>query len=178
MSSPTTFTNLYYKRLAGTPRPCYVCDKPTTTVLATINTVDFIYTCLTHLTDRNFATQTVDSTPAQPKPSDGEIEKVKLEWEEKQKRKQEKEKEKKDSEKDSDEKPDEKIKAKSPSPPVPTPTPASSSVPVHERYSLHRDFFSMRLAEHRRKRQITQAKELGPKLPGAPTGTIILGPGP
>ncbi|KAG7097222.1 hypothetical protein E1B28_004593 [Marasmius oreades] len=170
----STFPNLYYKRLAGTPRACYVCDKPTTTVLATINTVDFIYTCPTHLADRNFASRIVDSAPAKPKASDEEIQKVKREWEEKQKKKQEKEKEKEEAEKDqkTDEKDDKKeSKVKPPSPAsAPASTPPSTT---HERYSLHRDFFSMRLAEHRKKRQTVQAKELGPRLPGAPTGTIV-----
>lgn len=35
----------------GTERPCYVCNRPTTTVLATIKAEDFIYTCESHLSD-------------------------------------------------------------------------------------------------------------------------------
>ena len=48
--------------------------------------------------------------------------------------------------------------ATSPAPPTPT----------HQRYTLHRDIFALRLAEHRRRRQAAQAKELAPRLPGAP----------
>ena len=47
---------------AGTPRACYVCYKPTTTVLATVNTVDFVYCCDGHLTDPGFATKVNESS--------------------------------------------------------------------------------------------------------------------
>lgn len=36
---------------AGTERPCYICKRPTSTVLSTIKTEDFLYTCDGHLTD-------------------------------------------------------------------------------------------------------------------------------
>lgn len=35
----------------ATARPCYVCNRPTQTVLATIKTEDFLYTCDSHLSD-------------------------------------------------------------------------------------------------------------------------------
>lgn len=35
----------------GTPRSCYICRRETTTVLATLKTEDFLYTCEVHLTD-------------------------------------------------------------------------------------------------------------------------------
>lgn len=47
----TKLVNVYYERKAGTERPCYVCRMPTTTVLATLNTEDFLYACPKHLTD-------------------------------------------------------------------------------------------------------------------------------
>ncbi|KAH9850045.1 VPS4-associated protein 1 [Lenzites betulinus] len=179
-----SFTNMYYKRAAGTAKACYVCHKPTTTVLATINTVDFLYTCDTHLTDPGFASQVgtsndgVGAGAAQKMGlSPEEIAKVKAEWEERQKKKAEKAKEKsedskekdKDTDKDAKDS-DEKKKAAtkvpgSLSPPSTTPTPPT---PTHQRYTLHRDIFSLRLAEHRRRRQAVQAKELAPRLPGAP----------
>jgi hypothetical protein len=43
--------NVYYERQAGTARQCFVCRSPTTTVLATIDKKDFVYTCPKHLTD-------------------------------------------------------------------------------------------------------------------------------
>ncbi|KAJ3906050.1 DUF1742-domain-containing protein [Lentinula edodes] len=183
-----SFTNLYYKRTTGTPKACWVCFKPTTTVLATINTVDFLYTCDSHLTDRGFA-----SLSSVGENSDGarkldirpeEIAKVKEEWEEKQKKKKkadkEKEEEKQKSAREESDKDDEKQKdegtSKSPSPklsgslsPLATPSPSAT----HQRFILHRDIFAMRLAEHRKRRQTTQAKELAPRLPGAPRGDVI-----
>ncbi|KAF7800117.1 hypothetical protein EIP86_011362 [Pleurotus ostreatoroseus] len=189
-----SFANLYYKRAVGTPKACYVCYKPTTTVLATINTVDFIYVCDTHLNDPGFATQAADDGAAAKKPafSSEEIAKVKEEWEERQKRKQERTKEKakedKDKEKDKDgkekddkESKDEKAESKkstSKSPP-PTTTASGSSTPAsatpgHARYVLHRDIFTMRTAEHRRRKQMAQAQALAPRLPGAPKSPLPL----
>ncbi|KAK7060272.1 hypothetical protein VNI00_001037 [Paramarasmius palmivorus] len=179
-----SFTNLYYKRTAGTPKACYVCFKPTTTVLATINTVDFIYTCPAHLNDPGFATQVGEASDAASGArkmglSAEEIEKVKKEWEEKQKAKKdkekEKEKEKTDNDKEKEEKKDDDKKSKETtpkSPPISPPSTSPSPGPTHQRYTLHRDFFAMRLAEHRKRRQATQAKELAPRLPGAPRGDI------
>ncbi|KAI0650152.1 VPS4-associated protein 1 [Trametes meyenii] len=175
-----SFTNLYYKRAVGTARACYVCHKPTTTVLATINTVDFLYTCDTHLADPGFASQVGTSSDgvgaggAKMGLSTEEIAKVKSEWEERQKKKAEKAKEKeKEKEKDDKEKgavdkeSDSKKVPGSVSPPSSTPA-APTPTPTHQRYTLHRDIFSLRLAEHRRRRQAVQAKELAPRLPGAP----------
>ncbi|KAG6903322.1 hypothetical protein C0995_013075 [Termitomyces sp. Mi166 len=145
-----SFGNVYYKRTAATAKACYVCYKPTTTVLATINTTDFLYTCAVHLTDQGFATILGGST-------DEEIAKVKEEWEEKQKRKgEEKEGKEKGEEEDKEDRNDKK-----------------SLLPVHERYALHRDFFAMREREHRKRRQAAQTRALAPLLPGAPRGGIV-----
>ncbi|KAI0676991.1 VPS4-associated protein 1 [Trametes maxima] len=178
-----SFTNLYYKRAVGTAKACYVCHKPTTTVLATINTVDFLYTCDTHLADPGFASQVGTSSDgvgaggAKMGLSTEEIAKVKAEWEERQKKKAEKAKEKeKDKEKEKEKDKDDKEKSvdKESEKKVPgSLSPPSSSTPApptptHQRYTLHRDIFSLRLAEHRRRRQAVQAKELAPRLPGAP----------
>jgi len=78
---------------AATARPCFICYKPTTIVLATINAVDFLYTCPVHLTDPGFATalgESVDGPVGGPRKmglSPEEIAKVKEEWEERQKKK-------------------------------------------------------------------------------------------
>ncbi|TRM68410.1 VPS4-associated protein 1 [Schizophyllum amplum] len=190
-----SFDNVYYKRTTATAKACFVCYKPTTTVLATINTTDFLYTCPGHLTDPSFATQ-VQGTPgtARSAVSAEEIARVKAEYEDKQKRRQEKDPkakedkpaagdtgsffglfkgagagaENKEKEKEKAEEP----KASSPAPPgsmpsSPSPAPAT---PTHQRYALHRDFFAMRQAEHRKRRQAAQAKELAPRLPHAPWG--------
>ncbi|KAL0572235.1 hypothetical protein V5O48_009717 [Marasmius crinis-equi] len=159
-----SFANLYYKRTAATAKACYVCSKPSTTVLATINTTDFIYACPTHLTDPGFATRVQEE---KPKPSEEDIARVKKEWEEKKKKKQEEEKKEKEEDKKDDEPKKEKEKEFE-KPQSPTPKPS------HEKYTLHRDMFSMRQYEHRKSRQTSQAKELGPRLPGAPNTVIDL----
>ncbi|KAG7445864.1 DUF1742-domain-containing protein [Guyanagaster necrorhizus] len=178
-----SFTNLYYKRTTGTPKACYVCYKPTTACLATINAVDFLYTCQTHLTDRGFVSA-VQEEPAKPALSEDEIAKVKEEWEEKQKRKAEREREKekekkkvdKEKDKEKDEDDDKGKKDKKSMSPKSSPSPASPSTPkpsvAHQRFTLHRDIFTMRQTEHRRRRQAAQAKDLAPRLPGAPRGEL------
>ncbi|KAL1666774.1 VPS4-associated protein 1 [Schizophyllum commune] len=189
-----SFDNVYYKRAVATAKGCYVCYKPTTTVLATINTTDFLYTCPAHLTDPNFATQ-IQSTPSASKGavSAEEIARVKAEYEEKQKRKQQKDGKAKEGEKptsesgsffglfkgggesaDKDKEKEKKddSKASTPVPPGGLPsTPPAPATPAHQRYALHRDFFAMRQAEHRKRRQAAQAKELAPRLPHAPMGS-------
>ncbi|KAJ7233148.1 VPS4-associated protein 1 [Mycena haematopus] len=185
-----SFTNVYYKRTAGTPKPCFVCYKPTTTVLATINTVDFLYTCPVHLTDPGFASPFVDPAAAsKPALSQEDIGKVVAEWEDRQKRKKEKEKadkEKADKDKsdkdkdkdakaasDKDSKDIAKDKVENDSLKVPgSLSPKPATTPTHERFTLHRDMFSLRLGEHRKRRQAAQAKDLAPRLPGAPRGTL------
>ncbi|ETW84257.1 hypothetical protein HETIRDRAFT_381711 [Heterobasidion irregulare TC 32-1] len=180
-----SFTNVYYKRATATPKACFVCYKPTTTVLATASTIDFIYVCTTHLSDPGFATQlgeSRDGIGASAVKKIGlsaeEIAKVKEEWEEKQRLKKEKAEQKKDKDAVKDEgtgkdKSQTKDSANTPSPSTPSaPTPTAATTPSHERYSLHRDFFAMRLAEHRKRRQTKQMQELAPRLPGAPRNPI------
>ncbi|KAJ7117301.1 DUF1742-domain-containing protein [Mycena crocata] len=178
-----SFKNLYYRRTAGTPKNCFICSKPSTTVLATIQNVDFIYTCPTHLTDPGFATSVVDSEPA--KPSQEDVGKAIADWEDRQKRKKEQEEKKEKTDKDKDSKETDKDKAKTKdksqdsksedskdsaaSPKLPGSL-SPKATPTHERFILHRDIFSIRLGEHRKRRQTAQAKDLAPRLPGAPRG--------
>jgi hypothetical protein len=145
-----------------------------------VNATDFIYTCVGHLSDPGFASEVKESGEATTNSvaSTEEIAKVKEEWEKKQREKREA---KKASEKDK-EKPGEKEgKDESKGANVKTPgawsestvsnTPTSTK-PSHQRYTLHRDYFAMRQAAHRRRRQVSQAKELAPRLPGAPRGVL------
>ena len=163
-----------------------MCYRPTTTVLATLNTTDFIYTCDTHLTDRGSATSldSPEDTPAKKAVSQDEIDQAKKEWEERQERKKAKEKEnasednkKTDAaaEKSEDKKSTSSDKSKE-STPKPTPPTSPPPTRTHARYALHRDVFAMRLAEHKKRRQAKAVKEVAPRLPGAPQGA--LGPGP
>lgn len=147
--------------------------------MATAQTVDFLYTCESHLKDPGFASRIADDPPSKPGLSAEEIAQVKADWEEKQKRKTEKGKEKeaekgKGDEKDGGKPKDETSKDKTTTQtkvvsPAPTPTPQK---PSHEKYALHRDMFALRTAEHRRRKQTAQAKELAPKLPMAPRSTV------
>ncbi|KAI6047061.1 VPS4-associated protein 1 [Pisolithus marmoratus] len=179
--------NLYYKRTAATAKACYICYKPTTTVLSTIDTTDFLYTCPVHLTDPGFTTRLKDDvSDKKAGASAEEIARVKQEWEEKQKKKkQEKEKGKEKengdkteelakgqndkeqaTQKASEEPSDKRPEAPSAGQPMAPPR------PTHECYVLHRHVFDIRLAEHRRRRQAAQARTLAPRLPGTPSNTM------
>ncbi|KAI0002951.1 VPS4-associated protein 1 [Russula compacta] len=184
-----SFQNVYYKRATATSRACYVCSKPTTICLSTANAVDFIYTCDAHLSDTGFATELVDPAAAAPKEeavSKEEIARIKAEWEAKEARKKDKDKAKetnksggKDTGGEGEKEGVKKNGTKSPSPRTPSSPPSHSPVassgaatPTHKRYSLHRDFYAMRQAEHRRRRQTKQIQELAPRFPGAPRGPL------
>jgi hypothetical protein len=179
------------RQATATSRACYVCSKPTTVCLATTNAIDFLYACEAHLSDTGFATELVDpavaavaaaaaAAAAKEAVSKEEIERIKAEWEAKEARKKDKDKDK-DSEAKSGgkdaggeaemEEGGGKNGAKSPSPAAGSGSGAAT--PTHKRYSLHRDFFAMRQAEHRRKRQTNQTQELAPRLPGAPRGSLL-----
>ena len=103
---------------------------------------------------------------------------MKADWEERQKRKaemaKEKEKEKaKGDDKDGGKAKDESGKDKTTPPKVTSPTPSPTpQKPSHEKYALHRDMFTLRTAEHRKRKQTAQVKALAPKLPGAPRSTV------
>ena len=177
----TSWSRAITVQAVATAKPCFVCYKPTTIVLATINTVDFLYTCPVHLTDPGFATalgESNDGTAGGPRKmglSAEEIAKVKEEWEERQKKRLEKEKAKQkeeDSKKDkSDDKKADKETTTEPKAEAPASAPTTPT-PSHQRFTLHRDFFAMRLAEHRKRRQMAQVRELAPRLPGAPNGGL------
>jgi len=128
-------------KTAGTEKACFVCFKPTTTVLATSGTVDFLYTCPGHLSDSGFATL-LDEEKTSVSISAEDIARVKLEWEERQKLKgAEKEKEKDSGTKDNNTEQKNTDKSKKgvlptlPSTTLPTPA-------AHERYILHKGIFA------------------------------------
>ncbi|KAI8934002.1 hypothetical protein NX059_008773 [Plenodomus lindquistii] len=93
-------------------KACWICYKPTTSVLITPNNKDFFYTCPGHLTDRGFCQPDADEVAEidakkKKEQMDREIEAVKKEYEEKQKTKREKRKNKekeKDKEKEKESK--------------------------------------------------------------------------
>ncbi|KAF2490917.1 DUF1742-domain-containing protein [Lophium mytilinum] len=103
----------HHRRVAeSSAKACWICYKPTSSVLITPDNKDFFYICVGHLKDRQFCRADEDEVAAAAAKKakeelDREIEKVKQEYEEKQKRKKEKRKEKakekgKDKEKDKD----------------------------------------------------------------------------
>jgi hypothetical protein len=129
-------------KTAGTAKACFVCFKPTTTVLATSGTVDFLYTCPGHLSDSGFATL-LDEEKKTATVSAEEISRVKLEWEERQKLKgAEKEKEKDSGTKDNKNTEQQNAdKSKKGIPPtLPSTTPSTPA--AHERYILHPGIFA------------------------------------
>ncbi|KAB8270012.1 AAA-ATPase Vps4-associated protein 1-domain-containing protein [Aspergillus flavus] len=102
MSGP--FQNIYHlRRVADTAaKACYVCHKPSSSVMITPDNKDFFYVCPIHLKDRHFCSPIVDTEAEEKKKKEEalakEIEKVKKEYEERQKKKKDKSKEKKPDE--------------------------------------------------------------------------------
>lgn len=160
--------------------PSYICLKQTTTVLATVDVVDFLYTCDNHLSDPGFAT-VVAAEPSKSQISAEEIERVKKEYEEKQKAKKEKEAQKKEKEKEKEKEKDGNDKGadaktaavpKKSTPSAATPTPPTPATPSHQKYVLHRQIFQMRLDEHKKRRQAKEVKEVAPRFPIAPRSSV------
>ncbi|EYE97913.1 AAA-ATPase Vps4-associated 1 family protein [Aspergillus ruber CBS 135680] len=180
----------HHRKVADTAaKACFICYKPSNSVLITPDNKDFFYICPAHLKDRNFCSAVVDTAGAQAKGKEEalarEIEKVKREYEEKQQRKKEKRKEKKDGEekkdadkdkeKDKDAKSDEKERddkieslKKQEKRQGNTPTDDSDSPRV---FSLHKNFYQMRIDRLRnievakRNRQRLQDPSLFPSVP-------------
>ncbi|KAF2269293.1 DUF1742-domain-containing protein [Lojkania enalia] len=103
----------HHRRVAeGSAKACWICYKPSTSVLITPDNKDFFYICVGHLKDSGFCQPDADEVAAatarkKKEELDREIEKIKKEYEEKSARKREKRKEKekeKDKDKDIDSK--------------------------------------------------------------------------
>ncbi|QIW97471.1 hypothetical protein AMS68_002989 [Peltaster fructicola] len=182
-----TTKNLYHRRLvdASNSKACWICYKPSATVLITPQSDDWFHICPSHLTDRNFATakDAEDLAKKQREQElEAEIEKVKKEYAERQQKKLEKRKDKdakkdKDKDKKADEKAqdeqDEKeqqeklaeLKDKSQ---VEKPTIEGPRI-----FELSKNFFNMRL---QKKRDVEIARRDRARLmnpntfPSAPTG--------
>ncbi|KAL4889015.1 VPS4-associated protein 1 [Aspergillus ambiguus] len=108
----------HLRRVADTAgKACYICYKPSTSVLITPDNKDFFYVCPSHLKDKNFCSAIVDAEDQAAKKKQEamarEIEQVKKEYEEKQQKKKQKQKQNdkdkdkaSDGGKDADKKPD------------------------------------------------------------------------
>ncbi|EOD50106.1 hypothetical protein UCRNP2_3139 [Neofusicoccum parvum UCRNP2] len=108
----------HHRRVADAQaKACWICFKPSSSVLITPDSKDFFYICIGHLKDRGFCEPDADEAAAaaekqKKEEMDREVQKIKDEYEEKQRRKKErrkaKEKDKgKDKEKDKEDKKDE-----------------------------------------------------------------------
>ena len=150
-----------------------MCMRPTTTVLATMKSEDFLYTCDGHLEDANFASKVKVTGEA--------IAEVKREWEERQV-KQGKVKQGQVEQGKVKQVEQGKVKQGQVESQVNQVNQVESLQVKHEQYILHRDFFSskyslppsilltapVRRAEHRRRREAAQARVLGVRLPRVP----------
>jgi len=104
-----------------------------------------------------------------PSASPEEIARIKEEWEAKQRKKEQAEKEKKEAEKKAAEEKkdgDEKPKVAPPKPASPAPAASGSTTPKHDKYMLHRQYYTMRLTDHRRRRQKKEVEAVAPRLNG------------
>ncbi|KAK5680053.1 hypothetical protein LTS10_008003 [Elasticomyces elasticus] len=100
-----TTKNLYHRRLVAdsAAKACWICYKPSSTVLITPDQDDYFYICPGHLKDPKFATAKDAEDLAEKKRKeelDKEIEAVKKEFEEKMKRKMDRRKQKEHEKKD------------------------------------------------------------------------------
>ncbi|BCR85152.1 AAA-ATPase Vps4-associated 1 family protein [Aspergillus chevalieri] len=177
----------HHRKVAETAaKACFICYKPSSSVLITPDNKDFFYICPAHLKDRNFCSPVVDTAGPEAKGKEEalarEIEKVKMEYEEKQQRKKEKEKgkdgkEKKDADKDKDAKSDEKerddkINSLRKQEKAQGQGQGSTSTDDSPRvFSLHKNFYQMRVDRLRniemakRNRQRLQDPSLFPSVP-------------
>ncbi|EXJ80194.1 hypothetical protein A1O1_08336 [Capronia coronata CBS 617.96] len=181
MAAP--FGNVYHLRTVAetSSKACYVCHKPTAKVLITPDNKDFFYICVSHLSDKSFASPVVDEEAEAAKRKkelmDREIEKIKQEYEEKQKKKKAKDNSKEKKKDDDDDgkaekERDDKIKAIEAGA---NPNEKASAGAVPRVYALHRNFYQMRVDRVRKMEQAkrTQQRMRDPTLfPAVPKGDL------
>ncbi|AFR97261.2 hypothetical protein C343_05406 [Cryptococcus neoformans C23] len=167
--------NIYYERKVATEKPCYICHRPTVTVLATLKMEDWLYTCDGHLSDPGFASLIPPTTasPTPVRPSSEDIRKVVAEYKareaEKSKSAGGKDKGGEGGSKVQDKGKDKgKESPKSPASPAPASTPTPTPTPTHRKFALHRAIFDMRRNELKRREMGVKAREVGKGLPQVP----------
>lgn len=139
--------------------------RPSSRTCPAIDKTDFLYTCPSHLADRNFASSLAPPSPGPAAgPSKEEIGKVIAEYEAKErKRKAAGEKDGK-AEDDDGAADDDKCKDKGSSKDAAAGaspaylTPSAPPTPTHNVFALHRDFFAMRLAEQRKRDNLVKVR--------------------
>ena len=155
--------NLYHRRLVAesSAKACWICYKPSTTVLITPDQDDWFHVCPGHLKDAKFAIAKDKKDLAEKKRQeelDREIEAVKKEFEEKMRRKlarrkqkeyeKEEKKEEKKKEANEDEK-DEKEKEEKLKELEKKKEPEKAVVEGPRIFELHKNFFQMRMQKKR-----------------------------
>lgn len=155
--------NLYHRRLVAeaSGKACWICYKPSCTVLITPESDDWFHICPGHLTDRKFAIPKDEEDLAKKKREadlEKEIEAIKKEYEEKQRKKADKRKDKdkgKDAEKDKkkdeqkeDEK-DEKEKEEKLKELEKKKEPEKAAIEGPRIFQLEKNFYQMRLQKKR-----------------------------
>ncbi|KAF1983024.1 DUF1742-domain-containing protein [Aulographum hederae CBS 113979] len=179
--------NVWHHRRVGdsASKACWICYKPSTSVLITPDNKDFFYICVGHLKDRSFCTpDAAEASAAEERKKkeelDKEIELVKKGYEEKVKkrkeRRKEKEKEKgkesKDEKKQDEEedKKDEKEKEEKIKE-LEKKEPQAEAGDGPRIFALHRNFYQMRLDRIRnaeiakRNRERMKSPNLFPSVP-------------
>lgn len=156
--------NIYHRRLVAESgaKACWICYKPSSTVLITADNGDWFYVCPGHLKDRKFAIAKDEDDVAEKKRQeelDKEIEAVKKEFEEKMRKKLErrrqkeyekdnKEADKKAEEKKEDEK-EEKEKEEKLKELEKKKDPAKTEVDGPRIFELQKSFYQMRVQKKR-----------------------------
>lgn len=186
MASQKVSQNLYHRRLVAesSGKACWICYKPSSTVLITPESDDWFHICPGHLTDRKFAIPKDEEDLAKKKRDEElekEIEAVKKEFEEKKRKKAEKNKDKnKDAEKDKkkeeqkkeDEK-DEKEQEEKLKELEKKKEPAKAAVQGPRIFELQKNFYQMRL-QKKRDAEVARRNRERLNAPGAfpsvPTG--------
>lgn len=184
-----TSKNLYHRRLVNqaNAKACWICYKPSSTVLITPDQDDWFHICPGHLKDRKFAMPQDEVNLAEQKRKeelDKEIEAVKKEFEEKMRKKlarrkqKEYEKDEKKEEKkkeETEDKDDEKAKEEKLKELESKKEPEKASVEGPRIFELHKSFYSMRLQKKRdadaAKRSRDRLKNAG-GFPAVPSGDL------
>lgn len=150
--------NLYHRRLVAESgaKACWICYKPSSTVLITPEQGDWFHICPGHLTDRKFAIPQDEEDLAEKKRQEElqkEIEAVKQEFEEKMRKKlarrKQKEYEKEEKQEEKDDEKDEKEKEQKLKELELKKEPAKATVEGPRIFELHKNFYQMRLQKRR-----------------------------
>lgn len=187
-----TTKNLYHRRLVADSgaKACWICYKPSTTVLITPDQDDWFHICAGHLSDRKFAIPKDEEDLAEKKRKeelDKEIEAVKKEFKEKMRKKLarrkqkeyekegEKETKKAEKEKEEEDAKEEKEKEAKLKELEGKKEPAKAVVEGPRVFELHKNFFGMRMQKKREgeqaKRNRERLKGLG-GFPSVPSGGL------